>query len=74
MEGDYDCCADCPVTDHISIHTLRMEGDHSRINFHPVIYISIHTLRMEGDWLKSRFFDNPDISIHTLRMEGDVSI
>ena len=33
----------------ISIHTLRMEGDVSRIESEWAFLISIHTLRMEGD-------------------------
>ena len=34
----------------ISIHTLRMEGDHAQLcRLHGCRQISIHTLRMEGD-------------------------
>ena len=38
-----------PVTDSISIHSLRMEGDLEPL--HPILHIiiSIHSLRMEGD-------------------------
>ena len=35
----------------ISIHTLRMEGDHFMKHCSCQIMISIHTLRMEGDFL-----------------------
>ena len=35
--------------EHISIHSLRMEGDHFAQNHFRVIGISIHSLRMEGD-------------------------
>ena len=34
---------------HISIHSLRMEGDPTHGNFSPYHIISIHSLRMEGD-------------------------
>ena len=34
---------------HISIHTLRMEGDKTAYDALGEINISIHTLRMEGD-------------------------
>ena len=34
---------------HISIHTLRMEGDADSAAFYDRSLISIHTLRMEGD-------------------------
>ena len=33
----------------ISIHSLRMEGDHIRYFYHFDSIISIHSLRMEGD-------------------------
>ena len=57
---------------HISIHSLRMEGDGlllNRLQF--PAYISIHSLRMEGD--EPTFFhgQSQKISIHSLRMEGD---
>ena len=59
------------ISSNISIHTLRMEGDHDpgRCNlFRP---ISIHTLRMEGDTGVNGSDIRTSISIHTLRMEGD---
>ena len=33
----------------ISIHSLRMEGDHPRESIYTIPDISIHSLRMEGD-------------------------
>ena len=58
---------------NISIHSLRMEGDRSRLLLDHVSGISIHSLRMEGDM--HVFFDAlfQCISIHSLRMEGDRS-
>ena len=56
----------------ISIHSLRMEGDHIHFatgELFPVI--SIHSLRMEGDSFQTLFLRCIDISIHSLRMEGD---
>ena len=57
----------------ISIHSLRMEGDHTK---YKLVYmqtlISIHSLRMEGDtfaWMRENGY--LIISIHSLRMEGD---
>ena len=42
---------------HISIHSLRMEGDCPRLECVVVIYrISIHSLRMEGDIVFYRIF------------------
>ena len=37
------------VGGHISIHTLRMEGDLAAFLIFEFVVISIHTLRMEGD-------------------------
>ena len=58
---------------HISIHSLRMEGDARFSGRFSIIPISIHSLRMEGDM--HVFFDAlfQCISIHSLRMEGDRS-
>ena len=58
---------------HISIHSLRMEGDLlSRRTKSPEPDISIHSLRMEGDLFGHLLhFSYPNISIHSLRMEGD---
>ena len=51
----------------ISIHTLRMEGDHDNaLVIHTISRISIHTLGFFPSSLRR-------ISIHTLRMEGDSS-
>mgnify|MGYP000818625751 CR=1 FL=1 len=58
----------------ISIHALRVEGDHRRLLHIKSAEISIHALRVEGDvkggnqngvYTKS--------SIHALRVEGDSS-
>ena len=38
----------------ISIHSLRMEGDHSSGKRQVQFPISIHSLRMEGDWNSRR--------------------
>ena len=61
------------IARHISIHTLRMEGDGLYLYEDIRIEISIHTLRMEGDLCpvlcRTRGLW---ISIHTLRMEGDM--
>ena len=38
-----------PLFYHISIHSLRMEGDEPWLNIVQEHYISIHSLRMEGD-------------------------
>ena len=57
---------------HISIHTLRMEGDEQRLRIGDRwTEISIHTLRMEGDVRRPPGAPDLQISIHTLRMEGD---
>ena len=59
---------------HISIHSLRMEGDCPRLECVVVIYrISIHSLRMEGDAVSFEPYRRTAISIHSLRMEGDLS-
>ena len=58
----------------ISIHTLRMEGDHGFMRLSSFLWISIHTLRMEGDRPTSRARRRFRISIHTLRMEGDMGV
>ena len=58
---------------HISIHSLRMEGDYTASDRQARQAISIHSLRMEGD---KRYFVALFalcISIHSLRMEGDVA-
>ena len=61
------------VSDFISIHSLRMEGDDVRIIAGIVFCISIHSLRMEGDKTCFRSIHGFCISIHSLRMEGDFS-
>ena len=57
---------------HISIHSLRMEGDSENL-FAAVCRndISIHSLRMEGDHFIGCAVCIDCISIHSLRMEGD---
>ena len=62
-------------TAHISIHSLRMEGDPSALWERCSFEISIHSLRMEGDsgTGKSTSLRN-FISIHSLRMEGDFAV
>ena len=58
---------------HISIHSLRMEGDYEQVYyFRHLFQISIHSLRMEGDHnIFIRIRHPVGISIHSLRMEGD---
>ena len=57
---------------HISIHSLRMEGDNSYSILKKNGEISIHSLRMEGDpTLVISSIISEIISIHSLRMEGD---
>ena len=58
----------------ISIHTLRVEGDHLPYALIFQRLISIHTLRVEGDNLKVQKNKKMSISIHTLRVEGDVGL
>ena len=49
MEGDLLVTTLTENVSHISIHTLRMEGDVTGKVDRSYFYISIHTLRMEGD-------------------------
>ena len=37
------------LTDGISIHALRVEGDKGFLDFGETVEISIHALRVEGD-------------------------
>ena len=56
----------------ISIHSLRMEGDHyNYLHDLGAFDISIHSLRMEGDLPVVISTTILHISIHSLRMEGD---
>ena len=55
----------------ISIHSLRMEGDHFSGCAVCIDCISIHSLRMEGDYQLRGDQHVYFISIHSLRMEGD---
>ena len=58
---------------HISIHSLRMEGDRKAADPRlPGCAISIHSLRMEGDTVPIFEGLRHNISIHSLRMEGDI--
>ena len=56
---------------HISIHSLRMEGDDCGASVQIFQHISIHSLRMEGDRTEWSLKKCVVISIHSLRMEGD---
>ena len=49
MEGDAAAGEATPTTANISIHTLRVEGDHISKIIQDCFWISIHTLRVEGD-------------------------
>ena len=59
----------------ISIHALRVEGDHpARDDRRSKQTISIHALRVEGDFSASvAHCASCVISIHALRVEGDVT-
>ena len=57
----------------ISIHSLRVEGDHSGRGLNVSYFISIHSLRVEGDYESKTNLGFCDISIHSLRVEGDRS-
>ena len=71
MEGDAAAGEATPTTANISIHTLRVEGDHRSKIIQDGFWISIHTLRVEGDHISKIIQDCFWISIHTLRVEGD---
>ena len=59
----------------ISIHALRVEGDHRKVRRKHVAAISIHALRVEGDNIIPVVeLDIPIISIHALRVEGDANV
>ena len=59
------------VSDTISIHALREEGDEREVKPYERQYISIHALREEGDLLAEIVKPVELISIHALREEGD---
>ena len=60
----------CPIVCvHISIHSLRMEGDRGYFEILFILCISIHSLRMEGDgFLKGR--DNHGTHFNPLPPHG----
>ena len=59
----------------ISIHALRVEGDHRGAPAQRSNAISIHALRVEGDGRMLKHYERaPVISIHALRVEGDRSV
>ena len=62
------------VSDTISIHALREEGDEREVKPYERQYISIHALREEGDLLAEIVKPVELISIHALREEGDIWI
>ena len=74
MEGDL-FASNAGWLIYISIHTLRVEGDHRLVaNAFLPNPISIHTLRVEGDGVILALRDIAvQISIHTLRVEGDTA-
>ena len=73
--GRHDYILKEPLSENISIHSLRMEGDvFQAVDVAADTGISIHSLRMEGD--STPFVKSTNalaISIHSLRMEGDFS-
>ena len=60
------------MTDEISIHALREEGDFPLGRYEHRDDISIHALREEGDGMPLGVEPSQQISIHALREEGDV--
>ena len=61
------------MTERISIHALREEGDLFRHGQTGQNLISIHALREEGDGVSVGYRIDTIISIHALREEGDDS-
>ena len=60
------------TTNKISIHALRVEGDHLDKEQYMRQTISIHALRVEGDHMRTKGkCPGLRISIHALRVEGD---
>ena len=72
MEGDVKPSSNGGLRLIISIHALRVEGDHTAIGEDTSHTISIHALRVEGD-LPAVYDQSLSyyISIHALRVEGD---
>ena len=61
------------MTEPISIHALREEGDLlGKFNIDDICSISIHALREEGDSAPDACHRKHQISIHALREEGDL--
>ena len=60
------------LTNCISIHALRVEGDRGVRDKRDSVCISIHALRVEGDvvYIFNTVYKRK-ISIHALRVEGD---
>ena len=71
MEGDGGLHSVVVLTEWISIHALRVEGDGQKWRWDRGGVISIHALRVEGDLYKLRQIGVDVISIHALRVEGD---
>ena len=61
------------LSNGISIHALREEGDTAGEAMPLHLQISIHALREEGDPSKAGRVACFDISIHALREEGDLA-
>ena len=59
------------MTERISIHALRGEGDIKKHLINNKVSISIHALRGEGDFFNTGKNGRKNISIHALRGEGD---
>ena len=71
MEGDHPVLINV-LTNCISIHALRVEGDAEMPAAEPFWHcISIHALRVEGDPEVGHIVKAIGISIHALRVEGD---
>ena len=68
------CCTLKCLSDFISIHSLREEGDCCHFITSQLIHmISIHSLREEGDACGFTSGGTWFISIHSLREEGDIT-
>ena len=72
MEGDLRGTFADRLQAAISIHALRVEGDHLPCPLGVRLVISIHALRVEGDAANFTCSQGAcSISIHALRVEGD---
>ena len=72
MEGDCQVLAAVCLSQDISIHSLRMEGDDMRVLvFPPDCTFQSTPSAWRETYLSPRRSQRGNISIHSLRMEGD---